>query len=361
VQWVFGLAASGPTGVVQNKPGANAILARSLAFPMETKPMNRMKFTLCAVLALACAAAGAQAQTAYPEKPVKIVVPYPPGGAVDQVTRRIAQKLTEQTGQSFYVENKAGATGTIGAAQVARSPGDGYTLMANDTTYSILPQVFKKLPWDYAQDLVPVAGFNFAPTAVVVAANSPFKTLGDMVAYSQAHPGKLNYGTGGAGTMPHFATVALEGASGLKATHVPFKGAGEATMALLSGTIDFQIASTPGVMGQVRGGKVRLLAVSGDQRLKAMPGVPTFAQAGAPAYKVVNFTGLWAAKGTPEPVLEKLRKEIATAMASADVQAFADDLGAVPGVVSGKAFADKLQADAQLWEAVAAKVGLDKQ
>ena len=323
--------------------------------------MNRMNFPLCAALALVCAAAGAQAQSAYPDKAVKIVVPYPPGGAVDQVTRRIAQKLTEQTGQSFYVENKAGATGTIGAAQVARAPGDGYTLMANDTTYSILPQVFKKLPWDYAQDLVPVAGFNFAPTAVVVAAGSPFKTLGDMVAYSQANPGKLNYGTGGAGTMPHFATEALQGASGLKATHVPFKGAGEATLALLSGTIDFQIASTPGVMGQVRGGKVRLLAVSGDQRLKALPDVPTFAQAGAAGYKVVNFTGLWASKGTPEAVLEKLRKEIATAMASTDVQTFADDLGAVPGVVSGKAFADKLKADAQLWEAVAAKVGIDKQ
>lgn len=310
---------------------------------------------------LIVAAAAAQAQAAYPAKPVKVVVPYPPGGAVDQVTRRIAQKLTEQTGQSFFVENKAGGTGTIGAMQVARAPGDGYTLLANDTTYSILPQVFKKLPWDYAQDLVPVAGFNFAPTAVVVAANSPFKTLGDMVAYSQANPGKLNYGTGGAGTMPHFATEALQGASGLKATHVPFKGAGEATLALLGGTIDFQIASTPGVMGQVRGGKVRLLAVSGDQRLKALPNVPTFVQAGAPGYKVVNFTGLWAPKGTPEAVLETLRKEIAKAMATADVQAFADDLGAVPGVVSGPAFADKLKADAQLWEAVAAKVGIEKQ
>lgn len=314
-----------------------------------------------AAAVLIVAAAAVQAQAAYPAKPVKIVVPYPPGGAVDQVTRRIAQKLTEQTGQSFFVENKAGATGTIGAMQVARSPGDGYTLLANDTTYSILPQVFKKLPWDYAQDLVPVAGFNFAPTAVVVAANSPFKTLGDMVAYSQANRGKLNYGTGGAGTMPHFATEALQGASGLKATHVPFKGAGEATLALLGGTIDFQIASTPGVMGQVRGGKVRLLAVSGEQRLKALPNVPTFAQAGAPGYKVVNFTGLWAPKGTPEAVLETLRKEVVKAMASADVQAFADDLGAVPGVVSGPAFADKLKADAQLWEAVAAKVGIEKQ
>ena len=314
-----------------------------------------------AATVLIVSAAGAMAQATYPAKAVKIVVPYPPGGAVDQVTRRIAQKLTEQTGQSFFVENKAGATGTIGAAQVARAPGDGYTLMANDTTYSILPQVFKKLPWDYAQDLVPVAGFNFAPTAVVVVANSPFKTLGDMVAYSQANPGKLNYSTGGAGTMPHFATEALQGASGLKATHVPFKGAGEATLALLGGTIDFQIASTPGVMGQVRGGKVRLLTVSGDQRLKALPDVPTFAQAGVPGYKVVNFTGLWAPKGTPEAVQETLRKEIARAMASADLQAFADDLGALPGVVSGRAFADKLKTDAQLWEAVATKVGIDKQ
>ncbi|MEG0675699.1 MAG: tripartite tricarboxylate transporter substrate binding protein [Comamonas sp.] len=310
---------------------------------------------------LAYAPVGALAQAAYPGKPVKIVVPYPPGGAVDQVTRRIAQKLTEQTGQSFFVENKAGATGTIGASQVARAPGDGYTLLANDTTYSILPQVFKKLPWDYANDLVAVAGFNFAPTAVVVASNSPFKTLGELIAYSQAHQGKLNYGTGGAGTMPHFATESLKTASGLSATHVPYKGAGEATMALLGGSIDFQIASTPGVMGQVRGGKVRLLAVSGDQRLKALPDVPTFAQAGAPGYKVVNFTGLWAPKGTPDAVLQVLRKNIAQAMASADIQSFADDLGAVPSVLNGQAFADKLKSDARLWESVAGKLGMDKQ
>jgi len=325
--------------------------------------MNRMRFSpiiwvACTLVALPV---GAVAQTSYPAKAVKIVVPYPPGGAVDQVTRRIAQKLTEQTGQSFFVENKAGATGTIGASQVARSPGDGYTLLANDTTYSILPQVFKKLPWDYATDLVPVAGFNFAPTAVVVASGSPFKTLADLIAYSRSHPGKLNYGTGGAGTMPHFATEALKTFSGLDATHVPFKGAGEATMALLGGSIDFQIASTPGVMGQVRGGKVRLLAVSGEQRLKTLPDVPTFAQAGSAGYKVVNFTGLWAPKGTPEAVLQALRKSIEQAMASKDMQAFAEDLGAVPNTLTGQAFAEKLKSDARLWESVAGKLGVDKQ
>lgn len=324
--------------------------------------MTRMHFySIWLVASTLVGAPGAFAQTNYPVKPVKIVVPYPPGGAVDQVTRRIAQKLTEQTGQSFFVENKAGATGTIGASQVARSPGDGYTLLANDTTYSILPQVFKRLPWDYANDLVPVAGFNFAPTAVVVASGSQFRTLADLIAYSRSHPGKLNYGTGGAGTMPHFATEALKTASGLNATHVPYKGAGEATMALLGGSIDFQIASTPGVMGQVRGGKVRLLAVSGEQRLKTLPDVPTFAQAGSPGYKVVNFMGLWAPKGTPEAVLQVLRKNIEQAMTSTDMQAFAEDLGAVSNALSGQAFAEKLKSDARLWESVAGKLGVDKQ
>ena len=187
----------------------------------------------------------------------------------------------------------------------------------------------------------------------------PFKTLGDMVAYPQPTR-QLNYGTGGAGTMPHFATVALEGVSGLRATHVPFKGAGEATLALLSGTIDFQIASTPASWARC-GGKVRLLAVSGEQRLKALPDVPTFAQAGAPDYKGRQLYWPVAPPRARLGGAETLRKNIAKAMASADVQSFANDPGAVPGVVSGQAFADKLKSDAQLWEAVAAKVGIDKQ
>jgi tripartite-type tricarboxylate transporter receptor subunit TctC len=303
----------------------------------------------------------ALAQAPYPDKTIKIVVPYPPGGAVDQVTRRVAQKLTEQMGQSLIVENKAGGTGTIGALQVVKSSPDGYTLMANDTTYSILPTVFKKLPWDYDQDLVPVAAFNFAPMALVVAADSNFKTLADLVAYSKANPGKLNYGTGGAGTTPHFATEALKNAAKLDATHIPFKGAGEATLALMGHSIDFQIASTPGVMGQVKGGKLRMLAVSGDKRLKAAPDTPTFDEAGIRGYGVINFTGLWAPKGTPVAVVQRLQKEIGVAMASADIQKFADDLGAVPKVVDGVAFAKMLAENTQLWSKVAVSAQIEKQ
>ena len=163
-----------------------------------------MKFPIRLALACATVAFSALAQAqAWPAKPVKIIVPYPPGGAVDVVTRKMAAKLQEQTGQTFFVENKAGATGTIGLAAVAQSPADGYTLAANDTTYALLPHIFKKLPFDYAHDLLPVAAFVFAPMGVVVKADSKYKTLGDLVGAAKAEANKVTYGTGGAGTTPH--------------------------------------------------------------------------------------------------------------------------------------------------------------
>jgi len=206
----------------------------------------------------------------WPSKPVKIIVPYGPGGAVDVVTRKMAQKLTEQTGQSFFVENKAGATGTIGAQMVAKADPDGYTLMANDTTYSLLPHIFRKLPFDYATDLQPVGAFVFAPMGLVVNANSKYKTLRDLVADANSQPNKITYGSGGAGTTPHFASEALGIAAGVNLMHIPFKGAAEATQAVLSGTIDMQIASTTGLMPNVRGGKLRLLATWASWRMQSV-------------------------------------------------------------------------------------------
>ncbi|HEX6705613.1 MAG TPA: tripartite tricarboxylate transporter substrate binding protein [Albitalea sp.] len=302
----------------------------------------------------------AQAQ-AWPAKPVKIVVPYPPGGAVDVVTRKMAAKLQEQTGQTFYVENKAGATGTIGLAQVVQSPADGYTLAANDTTYALLPHIFKKLPFDHAHDLQPVGAFVFAPMGVVVKADSKFKTLADLIAAAKAEPGKVTYGTGGAGTTPHFVSEALGIASGAKFMHIPFKGAGEATMGMLSGTIDFQVASTPGVMGNVKGGKVRVLAVSGSQRAAGLPDVPTFAEAGIKNFGLINFTGLWAPKGTPQAVTERLQKEIAVAMASADMKAFAEGIASEPGYWDAAAFAKDLAERTAYWGKIASNTSFERQ
>jgi tripartite-type tricarboxylate transporter receptor subunit TctC len=314
-----------------------------------------------AIAAATLALAGVAQAQGWPAKPVKIIVPYPPGGSVDVVTRKIASKLQEQTGQTFFVENKPGATGTIGLSQVVQSPADGYTLAANDTTYALLPHIFRKLPFDHARDLVPVGAFVFAPMAVVVKADSPFKTLGDLIGAAKVEPNKVTYGTGGAGTTPHFVSEALGIATGVNFMHIPFKGAGEATMGMLSGTVDFQIASTPGVMGNVKGGKARLLAVSGSKRLGALPDVPTFADAGVKNFGLINFTGLWAPKGTPQAVIDRLQKELATAMASADMKAFAEGIASEPGYWDAAAFAKDLAERTAYWGKVAANTEFERQ
>lgn len=326
--------------------------------------MNRhIQFAGRALLA-ACAlsaAAAALAQAPFPSKPVKIIVPYPPGGAVDVVTRKMAQALSEQTGQSFIVDNRPGATGTIGAFAAARAEPDGYTLMANDTTYSLLPHIFKKLPFDYDRDLLPISAFLFAPMSLVVNAESQYKTLPQFVAAAKAAPGTITYGTGGAGTTPHFTAEAFGMASGTRLMHVPFKGAGEATQAVLSKTIDMQFSSTPGVMGNVKGGKLRILAVGGDKRLAALPDVPTFAEAGVKNFGVVNWTGLWAPKGTPPDVIARLQGEIAKAMAKPDMKTFAEGLGGDPRVADAAAFSKMLSESSALWGKIASSAAFDKQ
>lgn len=323
--------------------------------------LHRAALALASLVLASATPASTWAQSPWPTKPVKIVVPYGPGGAVDVVTRKIAQKLTEQTGQSFYIENKAGGTGTIGATQVAKAEADGYTLMANDTTFSLLPHIFKKLPFDPSEDLQPVSALVFTPMALAVNAGSRFQSLQELLSAARKEPNQITYGTGGPGTTPHFASEALGIAAGVNFLHVPFKGAGEATQAVLSNTVDFQIASPAGVMGHVKGGKMRVLAVSGDKRLPALPETPTFAEAGVRWSGVVNWTGLWAPKGTPALVLQKLKAEINKAVASPDLQAFAANMGAEPRQIGAADMAKMLKDSTESWGKVVANTAFEKQ
>ncbi|WP_312540000.1 Bug family tripartite tricarboxylate transporter substrate binding protein [Achromobacter mucicolens] len=323
-------------------------------------PFRLRRAALALAAALPLLASGlAQAADAWPSRPVRVVVPYGPGGAVDVATRKMAQMLSTQTGQSFIVENKPGATGTIGVSQVARAAPDGYTLVANDTTYSLLPHIFKQLPFDPAKDLQPVSAFVFAPMALAVSSDSPYRKLDDLIAQARAKPDLITYGSGGPGTTPHFAAEGLALATQVKFMHVPFKGAAEATQAVLGKVIDFQFASTTGVMGAVQGGQLRLLAVSGDKRLAVLPDVPTFTEAGVKDFGVVNWTGLWAPKGTPAAVTQRLQSEIAKAMASEEMQTFATKMGAEPRAAGTAEFSRILADSGVMWGNVARNIGYD--
>ncbi|CAO3934504.1 tripartite tricarboxylate transporter substrate binding protein [Achromobacter mucicolens] len=323
--------------------------------------LRRAALALAAALPLLASglAQAADAADAWPSRPVRVVVPYGPGGAVDVATRKMAQMLSTQTGQSFIVENKPGATGTIGVSQVARAAPDGYTLVANDTTYSLLPHIFKQLPFDPAKDLQPVSAFVFAPMALAVSSDSPYRKLDDLIAQARAKPDLITYGSGGPGTTPHFAAEGLALATQVKFMHVPFKGAAEATQAVLGKVIDFQFASTTGVMGAVQGGQLRLLAVSGDKRLAVLPDVPTFTEAGVKDFGVVNWTGLWAPKGTPAAVTQRLQSEIAKAMASDEMQTFATKMGAEPRAAGTAEFSRILADSGVMWGNVARNIGYD--
>ena len=317
----------------------------------------RSLFTAMCLMAFALAPAFA----AYPEKPVRIVVAYAPGGATDVLARKMAQKLTEQMGQTFFVENKPGATGIIGTQYVARAPADGYTLLAMDNTYEILPYAFKSLPWNHETAFAPITVIAFSPVLICVRTQSPFKDLKELLVAARANPGKLSYGTGGTGSAPHFATEAFQQAAGIKLTHVPYKGAGDAMTALISGEVALIFVSTPGAGAQLQGGRIRSLAISGKKRFAAWPDIPTFAEAGVPGFGVTNWTGLAAPADTPKAVIDRLYQEAVKAFETPDMKKFVAELGSEPGGNAPDAYARLIREESAGWAGVAQKADIERQ
>jgi tripartite-type tricarboxylate transporter receptor subunit TctC len=274
-----------------------------------------MSIRLAAILgtAIVVAASGAAAQT-YPTAPVRVLVPFGAGGATDVVARVFAERLAQRMGQSFTVENRAGAAGQIAAAAFARAPADGYTLMFTTAApITVAPLISDKLQYDPRKDFVPVAVVAVQPVWVVVNANSPHKSLADLVAQAKTNPGKLTYGTSGVGTELHLAAEAVARSAGIQLVHVPFRGGGEVITALLGSQVDFAALSTASIAGAVRQGTLRLLAVSSPRRMADFPDVPTFAELGHASATMVPWWGLMAPAGTSPAIVARLTQELEAA------------------------------------------------
>ena len=305
-------------------------------------------------------------EEAWPSRPVRIVVAWAPGGAVDTIARRVGQRLSEQLGKPVVVENKSGATGTIGAAEVARSAPDGTTLLAMDNTYAMLPYLFQKLPFDHATAFRPVTVSAFSPVMLAVHRDAPWRDLASLIAAAKRKPDEITYGTGGIGSAPHFATAAFSQAAGVKLFHVPFKGAGEAVTAVLGQQVDMVMISLGSALGHVRGGLLRPLAMSGTSRTAALPDVPTFQESGLATFGphgegVVNWSGLAAPARTPDAVVTRLQAEVATALQAPDMREFLTTIASEPGGMPPEAFATLLAEETARWRDVAGGAGIERQ
>jgi tripartite-type tricarboxylate transporter receptor subunit TctC len=271
---------------------------------------RRLAAILGTVTVVLLAATAAVAQT-YPTAPVRVLVPFGAGGATDVVARVFADSLQQRMGQSFTVENRGGAAGQIAAAAFARSPADGYTLMFTTAApITIAPLMNDKVQYDPRKDFVPVAVVAVQPVWVVVNANSPFKTLADIVKQAKGNPGKLTYGTSGVGTELHLAAEAVARSAGIQVVHVPFRGGGEVITALLGSQVDFAALSTASIAGAVRQGTLRVLSVSSPKRMADFPDVPTFAELGHPGATMVPWWGMMAPAGTPQAIVARLTQEL---------------------------------------------------
>jgi len=275
---------------------------------------------LAGALALGLAAALPAAAQNWPTKPVRFIVPFPPGGSVDPLARLVAVKLTEQFGQQFIVENKPGAAGSIGAAFVAKSPPDGYTFLFVFDTQAVNPYLIPNLPFDTVKDLAPVMLVGTAPMAIVAGANKPYKNFDDVVKAAKAKPDTVTYGSIGNGSLGHLTMILVQQAAGVKLVHVPYKGGGPMTQDALGGQLDLAIGSVAVITPHVKGGKLRAIAVTGDKRSHAMPDVPALAEQGFKGFSALAWWGIFAPAGTPQPIRDRFHAGLVKALNLPDVK-----------------------------------------
>ncbi|MDM0073666.1 tripartite tricarboxylate transporter substrate binding protein [Variovorax sp. J2P1-59] len=308
---------------------------------------------IAAIAALALQPAAFAQGNAFPAKPITIVVGSAAGGSNDVFARAIGKRLSDAFGQPVVIDNKPAGGGVIANGTVARAPADGYTLVVLSSTFTTGAAIRTNLNYDAIKDFKPVAMLAKGPLLVTVNKDSPYKTIQDLVAAAKANPGKLNYGTSGAGSINHFATELFAGAAGIKMTHVPYKGMGPATTDLLGGQIDVLVASAPSILTQVRGGKARALAVTTAHRSPVAPELVSLEEAGYKGSALDLWWGVLAPAGTPQAVVDKLNAEINKNIQSNEMKAFFIKEGAEPAPMKPDEFAKFITAEIERWKAVA--------
>jgi tripartite-type tricarboxylate transporter receptor subunit TctC len=295
----------------------------------------------------------------WPSRPIRFIVPFPPGGGTDVNARIIAPRLTAALGQQVVVENRTGAGGMVGTEFVAKSAPDGYTMViATIGPIAINPSLYAKMTYDPAKDLAPVTITGEVPNGLVVHPTLPARTLKDLIALAKQRPRELNYGSSGAGAGDHLAAEMLNVMAGIRMTHVPYKGGPPAMVDLMAGNIQLIFATLATGMPYIRAGRVRTLAVASAQRFAMLPDVPTVAEAGVPGFAVNNWAGIFVAGGTPRAIIERLNSEIVKALAPPDVRQKLLEMGLVAGTNTPEQFAGYIQAETVRWAKVVKDAGI---
>jgi tripartite-type tricarboxylate transporter receptor subunit TctC len=329
--------------------------------PVWARMTRRFAMLACAFLAVSCIAGGAQAQASYPDKPVRVILPFGPGGIADITARLIAQKLSEKLGQNFVIENMPGAGGIAAARAVLQAPTDGYTLafFTNGTAISVA--IFNDLPFDPLKQFVPVSALGYFDVVFAVPANSDFHTLGDFLAAARAKPGTLNLGSITVGSTQNLTAQLFKAMSGTDTVIVPFRTSPDELVALLRGDIQIEVEFYAALKPALQSGQIRALATSGPQRSPELPNIPTAAESGVPNFDVTSWNALYAPAGTPQSIIDKLNAALHDVLAEPDLKKSALDLG-IDAKASTPAEIDaRMRADIAKWAKVIEAAHIPKQ
>jgi tripartite-type tricarboxylate transporter receptor subunit TctC len=297
----------------------------------------------------------------YPTKSVRVIVPFAPGGTSDFVARIVAQALSKELGQQFVIENRGGAGGTIGAALAAKAPADGYTVLLYNIAMAFGPALYTSLPYSPVDDFAPVSSLASAPSALLVNASLPVRTVKDFLALASSRPGELHYGTGGVGSSGHLAVELLQSLSRVKFTHVPYKGGGPAMTATISGEVAFLIETAGPVVAQIKSGRLRALGITSAQRLSMLPEVPTIAEAGLKGYDYSTWYALWAPAKTPAAIVTRLNQAVQKVLAQPDAKDALQSSGVDPESSTTAQLDARVRSEIGKWNTIIKEAGIKPQ